>query len=259
MPKNSSSKKDTRKTIRMDKKQFAIMMFLTPAFAAIVSVLLVLTVFMPLQIPKSNESSLEVPALGGEAVEETPIPTEETPTSTEETPAETIVTTEIPAMNSVVEEKTSANGTKTTTKKTSNTSNQTKSSTTKTSSQKASTTTQKPATTTQTTTNTSTTTPKPTTPSPKEVCEARTDGPKTHIVVSLIPARDFGWIYEFFEIENPVVNYQKWTKEDGAKMIYKNNACVPSTDGFTLVEEEILEEKDLATYGVQAKNYDFWQ
>lgn len=260
MPKNSSSKKDTRKTIRMDKKQFAIMMFLTPAFAAIVSVLLVLAVFIPLQTPKSNNSPIEVPTLGGEVVEETTVSTEEAPVSSEETPAETIVTTEIPAMNSIIEEKTSANGTKTTTKKTTNTSTQSKTSTAKNSSSKTSSTTSKPTTTTPTSsTNTQTNTVKPTTPSAKELCEARTDGPKTHIVVSLIPAFDLDRIYEFFGIENPVAYYKKLVKEDGAKMVYKNNSCVPSTEGFTLVEEEFLEEKDLATYGVQAKNYDFWQ
>ena len=71
MPKNSSKKRDQRKTIRMDKKQFAIMMFLTPAFAATVSVLLVLSVFMPLQMPKSD-NSIEVPVLGGETEESAP-------------------------------------------------------------------------------------------------------------------------------------------------------------------------------------------
>lgn len=244
MPNNSSSKKT--KTIRMDKKQFAIMMFLTPAFAAVVSVLLVLMVFMP--FTKTNSTPVEVPTLGSVAKEDSEEEkTVETESTTPAENTEIIVKTEIPATNTKVEEKKSTNTT--TTKKTS--------------SNKATNNTSKTTTTTKTSTNTSTnnqSTQNPTTPSAKEVCEARTDGPKTHIVVIKVPAYDYDWILDIHGIENPLVYYEKRVSDTPAKMVYNNNTCTPvETSDFKRVEDEILAEGDLEKYGVTNKTYDIWK
>lgn len=249
MPKNSSSKSRKTKTIRMDKKQFAIMMFLTPAFAAVVSVLLVLMVFVPFTKTTSNNSTLEVPTLGNtteettENVETTPVETE-TPVETTAEPGDIIVQTEIPATKTKIVEKKSTNTTtttKTSTNKSTTNTNSSKNTSTKTDEKK-------------------TEEKKETTPSAKDVCEARTDGPKTHIIVSLLNHYDQVMFKDILELEDPVVLYKKYTSNTPVKMVYKNNSCIPTqTNDFELVENEVLETKDLASYKIEAKSYEIWQ
>lgn len=250
MPKNHSNKRDQRKTIRMDKKQFAIMMFLTPTFAAIVSVVLVLSVFMPLQIPKVNDSSIEVPVLGGE-VEKTE------PTVVDGTPVETVVTTEIPATNTQIEEKTATDGTKTTTQKTtkttSNTSTKSNSSASKTSSTKTNTTTKNTSTTSNTSNNTS---KKEVKKSDKEICEETLETAKTRIAVTLLDEADIEVYSNWYE--KPIVSYYKYTVREGAHKSWENGTC-GHTKEYDYTEHAILEENELSTYGVEAKTYTIWQ
>lgn len=224
------------KTIRMDRKQFAIMMLLTPTFAAIVTVLLTFAFLVPLQT-KQTDSPLEVPALGEEIEEETKA--EEA-----ETEAEAIVTTKTPAANTKVEEK------KTTTTKTDTAKTSAKTSTTK-------------------TTNTAKKTEKVTetkkdvtSPIKKELCEVRTDGPTTQIIVKLLNSYDRSLFNDLLGYEDSIVDYEKWVAKDGvhAKMVYDGKNCNPERTGdFEKVEDKILETKDLTTYKIEAKTYTIWQ
>jgi len=219
----------------MDRKQFAIMMLLTPTFAAIVTVLLTFAFLVPLQT-KQTDSPLEVPALGEEIEEETK--TEEA-----ETKVETIVTTKIPAANTKVEEKKTT--TQTNTAKTS-----AKTSTTKTTN------------TAKTAEKTTETKKNVTSPVEKELCEARTDGPTTQIIVKLLNSYDRSLFNDLLGYEDSVVDYEKWVAKDGAhaKMVYDGNNCNPErTSDFERVEDKILETKDLAVYKIEAKTYTIWQ
>lgn len=224
------------KTIRMDRKQFAIMMLLTPTFAAIVTVLLTFAFLVPLQTQKTN-SPLEVPALGEEIEEETKAEEAETKT-------ETTVTTKIPAANTKVEEK------KTTTIQTNAAKTSAKTSTTKTTN------------TTKKTEKSTETKKDVTSPVEKEICEARTDGPTTQIVVKLLNSYDRSLFNDLLGYEDSVVDYEKWVAKDGAhaKMVYDGKNCNPErTSDFERVEDKILETKDLAVYKIEAKTYTIWQ
>ena len=248
MPKNSANQSTQRKTVRMDRKQFMVMMFLTPAFAAIVSVLLVLSVLLPLMTAKNQ--SLEIPSLGGETEEvetkeENKVTPEGSSDQATEEPSEVIIKTEIPATNTKVEEK-KATKTTTSTKSTKNAS--TKTTTTKT---------------TTNTTNTSAQTPKETAPSEKELCEARTDGPTTYIKVHFFNNLEKATVKVFSEVEDPVVDYEKWVAKDGthAKMVYDGKNCIPSkTSDFEKIDDLILETKDFETYNItKTESYEVWQ
>ena len=76
MLKNNGSKSSaTRKTIRLGKNQFVIMMVITPFFAAYVSILTMMAIFQPW---KNNETEpIEVPVLG-DVTEKTGTETERT-------------------------------------------------------------------------------------------------------------------------------------------------------------------------------------
>lgn len=230
---NSNKKGSSRKTIRLDKKVFCIMLIVTPIFAAYTSVLTLMAIFQPWK----NNTTLEVPVLGGVTEEETQIEEvkEETPAETPaEQPAETPteapkeeqkISTIIKSIN-YVQNKTQEQKQPIETKKEE---------------------------------------PKPAEKSAdeiaKEACEARTDGPARLIEVRFLS----DWektMYNNFGMENPAVDYTERVAPNGhAKMVYSGGACVPSKEGLIVDNERnlILEESQLAEFGIAVKsNYETW-
>lgn len=244
-----SSSEPTRKTIRLDKKVFFIMVIVTPIFAAYTAVL-TLTLIMQ---PWKDNSPIQVPVLGDVAEEKT----EEKVEEKEETPVETPTETK---EEEKPEEKTqeSANLVKKSISFIQNKTQQTQNKTTNNTQNK---TTQPTETRTEVKTEEKKE-EKPAEPSAKELCEARTDGPKRLIKAHFL----LDWEKEFYRNlgwENPVVDYDEYifTNNGNAKMVYVNNACVPSKDGLIRDEEKsaILEEDQLATFGITAKkDYETW-
>ena len=64
--------------------------------------------------------------------------------------------------------------------------------------------------------------------------------------------KETGWY------ENPVVSYYKYTVKEGAHKSWENGTCGHTKD-YEYAEHTILEENELATYGVEAKTYTIWQ
>jgi hypothetical protein len=265
MKKSKVSAESSRKTIRLDKKVFFVMMIITPIFASTFSVLALMAVFQPW---KNNNSPLEVPVLG--SIKDTT--EEKTDEKAEEKPEEK---TEIVEEKKEEEQKVE--------QKSETSENIIKKSITKVQSKAQAAPQAKTNITTEKTTNENTPTntevkteekvekpeekkeeaPKKTAEEiAKETCEARTDGPKR-----LIKAHFFSdWEKEFYRTlgwENPAVDYDEFifANNGNAKMVYKNNACVPSKEGMIRDETKstILEEDQLAEYGIVVqKDFETW-
>lgn len=257
MLKNKGSKSSsTRKTIRLDKKQFLIMMVITPFFAAYVSILTMMAIFQPW---KANTTEpIEVPVLGDV----------EDKTETEKT----IVITEV--VEKEVEKKVESSATATAIQnslfiqpkniKQSTTPSETKS----TQSKKTETKTSEPAKTEKPKEEKKAETPaeKPAEKSAeeiaKEACEATPSNYTTYITVHFFDIFERIYLKALgIEKENPVVDYKKYVVKNGetAKMIYQNGVCAPSKADLELVDDPILEDTDLETYNINAKtDYEIW-
>lgn len=225
MKKNQISGEKSKKTIRMNKVQFFFMMLVTPIFAAYTAVFSLIAIES--WLTKDDKVTIEVPVLGG--VEE-------------ETPGEKSAKEAKPAETKVVE-------TKTEEKKT-----ESKPSETKTTTKKTTTTVKK--------TETKKTEPKKVEKSAKELCEERADGPTTRITVHFLNKIEIQDALEFTDKEDPIVSYTKEVVKNGqkAKMVYKNNTCVPSTDNLETTEDIYLEKRDLGDYDIlRVTDYQIWK
>ncbi len=103
---------------------------------------------------------------------------------------------------------------------------------------------------------------KPVVKSAKQICEERTDGPTTRITVKFLNAADKEIAAATSDKEDPIVSYKKEVVKNGqkAKMVYKNNKCVPSTDNLETKEDVYLEKIDLNTYDIlRVTDYQIWQ
>ena len=246
-----------RKTIRMNKKQFFVMMIVTPFFAAYTAVL---TFMLILQPWKSETPVIEVPILGeveDKTDEKTEENTEETQTEEvakqEEQPVEEQKPVEQPAEQKPVTvnaiQKSLIVQPKTTQK-----TEQPKKTEVKTEPKQVEKPVEKPA-------------EKPAEKSAeeiaKETCEATKSEYKTFISVHFFD------IFEQFylkalgvEKENPVVDYKKFVVKNGetAEMIYENKTCKPSKANLELIDDLILDNTELEQFGISAKSdYEIWQ
>lgn len=168
-----------------------------------------------------NDTKIEVPVLGNIDVEEETV--EENPIEEKKEEAKE----EKPATNPVEKEKTTA---------------------------KKTTTTNKPA--------AKKVEAKPVVKSAKQICEERTDGPTTRITVKFLNAADKEIAAATSDKEDPIVSYKKEVVKNGqkAKMVYKDNKCVPSTDNLETKEDVYLEKIDLNTYDIlRVTDYQVWQ
>ena len=259
-----NNKSSSRKTIRIDKQLFIFMTILTPVFASIVAIVLVLAVFFPL----IGKNQLEVPILGGieevadgsskeiTLIENQDTTTTEQPTTTEPSKnnpsEEIIIKTEIPALSTKIEEKTtlkSFNNSQKTQKSTKNAPATQNLSTENLNSQ-------------STKGSTSPESLKPVEKSAKELCEEKINPYTTLIKVDFFTPIEVPIVALFSGIENPVASYEKYILKSGAtaKMIYKNNSCNPSEENFEKIDDKILTEEELGTYGITAKtSYFDWR
>lgn len=230
-----------RKTIRMNKKQFFVMMIVTPFFAAYTAVL---TFMLILQPWKSETPVIEVPILG-EVEDKSDKKTEEE-TQTEEVakqekqPVEEQKTVTVNAIQKslIVQPKT--------TQKT----EQPKKTEVKTEPKQVEKPVEKPA-------------EKSTEEIAKETCEATKSEYRTFISVHFFD------IFEQFylkalgvEKENPVVDYKKFVVRNGetAEMVYENKTCKPSKANLELIDDLILDNTELEQFGISAKSdYEIWQ
>ena len=224
MKKNQISGEKSKKTIRMNKIQFFFMMLVTPIFAAYTAVFSLIAIES--WLTKDDRTTIEVPILGGveeETAEEKPVEEKKEEKKEETKPAETKPSEAKPSE------------TKTTTKKT---------------------------TTTVKKTETKKTEPKKVEKSAKEICEERTDGPTTRITVHFLNKIEIQDALEFTDKEDPIVSYTKEVVKNGqkAKMVYKNNTCVPSTDNLETTEDIYLEKRDLGDYDIlRVTDYQIWK
>ena len=104
--------------------------------------------------------------------------------------------------------------------------------------------------------------PKKVEKSAKELCEERTDGPTTRITVHFLNKIEMQDALEFTDKEDPIVSYTKEVVKNGqkAKMVYKNNTCVPSTDNLETTEDIYLEKRDLGDYDIlRVTDYQIWK
>ena len=220
MKKNQVSGNSSKKTIRMSKVQFFFMMLVTPIFAAYTAIFSLVAIESWFD---KNDTKIEVPVLGAveeEVVEEAPVEKKQEEKKEEVKPTET---------------------------KTDSKPSETKTATKQTTTKKA------------TTKKTETKTVEK---SAKEICEARTDGPTTRITVKFLKEADKEIAAATTEKEDPIVSYKKEVVKNGqkAKMVYKNNQCVPSTDNLETVEDTYLEKIDLNAYDIlRVTDYQIWQ
>lgn len=257
MLKNNGSKSSaTRKTIRLGKNQFVIMMVITPFFAAYVSILTMMAIFQPW---KNNETEpIEVPVLGDV--------TEKTGTETERTIViNKVVEKEVEKKDeNRVEESTTANAIQKSlfvqpkdikqatkpseTKKTETKKVETKE-TPKTEDKKEEPKEEKPV-------------EKSAEEIAKETCEATPSNYTTYITVHFFDIFERVYLKALgVEKENPVVDYKKYVVKNSetAKMVYQNGTCTPSKANLELVDDPILSESDLEEYGISAKaDYEIW-
>lgn len=247
-----------RKTIRLDKKVFFVMMLVTPIFAAYAAVLTLVAIMQPWK----DNSPLQVPVLGGVIEEETEEKAEEKPEEVaeekeEEKPVEEEKKEE-PAQapqNNIVSKSINFIQNRATT--TTNTQKQT-ATPVKNETKAPEQTETKQAEKTETKAEEK---PVETKPSEAELCAARTDGPKTYIRVRYLTSEGLDPIMALFSgKENPVVDYFEATAPSGhATMVWNGSACVPSTDGLTVVEDSILDESELESHNITTKsNYEVW-
>lgn len=239
-----------RKTIRMDKKQFFVMMIVTPFFAAYTAVL---TFMLILQPWKSETPVIEVPILGEVEDKSDEKAEEETQTEEvakqEEQPVKEQKPVEQPAEQKPVTvnaiQKSLIVQPKTTQK-----TEQPKKTEVKTEPKQVEKPVEKPA-------------EKSTEEIAKETCEATKSEYRTFISVHFFD------IFEQFylkalgvEKENPVVDYKKFVVRNGetAEMVYENKTCKPSKANLELIDDLILDNTELEQFGISAKSdYEIWQ
>lgn len=239
-----------RKTIRMDKKQFFVMMIVTPFFAAYTAVL---TFMLILQPWKSETPVIEVPILGEVEDKSDEKAEEETQTEEvakqEEQPVKEQKPVEQPAEQKTVTvnaiQKSLIVQPKTTQK-----TEQPKKTEVKTEPKQVEKPVEKPA-------------EKSTEEIAKETCEATKSEYRTFISVHFFD------IFEQFylkalgvEKENPVVDYKKFVVRNGetAEMVYENKTCKPSKANLELIDDLILDNTELEQFGISAKSdYEIWQ
>lgn len=234
----------------MDKKQFFVMMIVTPFFAAYTAVL---TFMLILQPWKSETPVIEVPILGEVEDKSDEKAEEETQTEEvakqEEQPVKEQKPVEQPAEQKTVTvnaiQKSLIVQPKTTQK-----TEQPKKTEVKTEPKQVEKPVEKPA-------------EKSTEEIAKETCEATKSEYRTFISVHFFD------IFEQFylkalgvEKENPVVDYKKFVVRNGetAEMVYENKTCKPSKANLELIDDLILDNTELEQFGISAKSdYEIWQ
>lgn len=229
----------------MNKKQFFVMMIVTPFFAAYTAVLTFMLILRPW---KSETPVIEVPILGEVEDKSDKKTEEETQTEEvakqEEQPVEEQKPVTVNAIQKslIVQPKT--------TQKT----EQPKKTEVKTEPKQVEKPVEKPA-------------EKPAEKSAeeiaKETCEATKSEYKTFISVHFFD------IFEQFylkalgvEKENPVVDYKKFVVRNGetARMVYENKTCKPSKANLELIDDLILDNTEIEQFGISAKSdYEIWQ